>query len=793
MRIPHCDSPFSKAASRQGMVVLSAGVRSLFFFAAALLAPQAAESATLKPKFGDVDGAFFTDVADDREACRRAIQRKVTSCGQNVNFMTNTEDEKYSFCLPKFREQARQCAAHFDAQRWKCDGSGPARIDGFRQFFCELTKREASEGKLARPTAFLKPKFGDMDGAFFTDVADDREACRRAIQRKVAVCGQNVNFMTNTEDEKYSFCLPKFREQARQCAAHFDAQRWKCDGSGPTQIFDFPFSCESMKRVKLNERELARQEREQILEDRREMESRQLQGEARLHSEKLQTIHVQKRWDYEFHQKRMKTMDAERRRRLARERQLRQARERERQLRQARERERQLRQARERQARERAARESGRGNNHRCNKYRGGVGNMRSTMKIVSNLKMLFAFLGLLIFMGGCMESALRDAIRKGDAVAVIASLKAGADVNAKDKKGQTPLQLVVTFHNTANTSGVISALLKAGADVNAKDGDGWTPLHRAAVSKDPAVVAALLKAGADVNAKDGDGWTPLSRAMVSENSALVAALLKAGADVNAKDEKGRTPLGQAVESRNPAVVAALLKAGAGMTLGLRQVVLSLGGCGDWGHVEFFKTVTVAKVTRCLRFGANPNARDKEGYTPLHRAVMSFSGDQTAILALLKAGADVNARDVIDGNTPLHLAKSSDRALLAALLQAGANPNARNAEGFTFRRTNLKRQQEADAAALKAARERELKKRKAEAAEHEAALKRELEAKREREAAREREEQERREREAARQELERQAEQAERAARERARRAKETADSWNHTIQQLLKIQRLRQ
>ena len=55
----------------------------------------------------------------------------------------------------------------------------------------------------------------------------------------------------------------------------------------------------------------------------------------------------------------------------------------------------------------------------------------------------------------------------------------------------------------------MISLLLQAGADVNAKDRDGNTALILAA-AENPTVVSVLLKAGADVNAKDRDGNTAL-------------------------------------------------------------------------------------------------------------------------------------------------------------------------------------------------------------------------------------------------------------------------------------------
>ncbi|MXY42271.1 MAG: hypothetical protein F4027_02295 [Rhodospirillaceae bacterium] len=113
---------------------------------AALLVPGAASAKELKPKFGDIDGVYYTDVAENREACRQAVQRKIYLCSQNTSFVSNTEDRKYPGCLPIFRRQAGACADHFRSEAYKCRGSGSVRIADFTGFACTVTATVVEEG-----------------------------------------------------------------------------------------------------------------------------------------------------------------------------------------------------------------------------------------------------------------------------------------------------------------------------------------------------------------------------------------------------------------------------------------------------------------------------------------------------------------------------------------------------------------------------------------------------------------------------------------------------------------------
>ena len=75
-------------------------------------------------------------------------------------------------------------------------------------------------------------------------------------------------------------------------------------------------------------------------------------------------------------------------------------------------------------------------------------------------------------------------------------------------------------------------SLIDAGADVNARDIDGWTPLMYAALNGHTEIVELLIESGADVNAEDNNGQTVLMFATRGGHTEIVEILIKAGADV---------------------------------------------------------------------------------------------------------------------------------------------------------------------------------------------------------------------------------------------------------------------
>ena len=103
------------------------------------------------------------------------------------------------------------------------------------------------------------------------------------------------------------------------------------------------------------------------------------------------------------------------------------------------------------------------------------------------------------------------------------------------------------------NCETIAMALIEKGADIHARDERGNTPLHLAAGGF-KKTVEMLIDNGADINARDHDGSTPLyktanhaAKGYLSEAKLLISN----GADVNARTKGGSTPLGVALMARH--------------------------------------------------------------------------------------------------------------------------------------------------------------------------------------------------------------------------------------------------
>lgn len=103
----------------------------------------------------------------------------------------------------------------------------------------------------------------------------------------------------------------------------------------------------------------------------------------------------------------------------------------------------------------------------------------------------------------GVLNDALIIASRSNDLNKAIFLLNMGAQIEAKDSEGRTPLILAAEYGY--GREGFVKLLIDSGADLNAKDSEGMTPLMLAAKKGYGCVdlVKLLIDSGADLNAKD--------------------------------------------------------------------------------------------------------------------------------------------------------------------------------------------------------------------------------------------------------------------------------------------------
>jgi ankyrin repeat protein len=219
--------------------------------------------------------------------------------------------------------------------------------------------------------------------------------------------------------------------------------------------------------------------------------------------------------------------------------------------------------------------------------------------------------------------------------------LDAGADPNAANSVGATPLMW------SASDTAKVRLLLAKRAKVNARSLLGETPLLIAAAYDGSLETARLLiENGADVNARDKGGVSALENAAGNNNVALARLLIEKGADVNNADAGGSTPLMQAAGSdeRDAATVKLLLEHGAKVNNQTAEV----------GEVVKNGPIALGHLT-ALQLAAE-------------------MGNYDAVEALVKAGADIEAKDVRSA-TPLVHAVAIDQAnpkVVALLLEKGA-------------------------------------------------------------------------------------------------------------------------
>lgn len=204
------------------------------------------------------------------------------------------------------------------------------------------------------------------------------------------------------------------------------------------------------------------------------------------------------------------------------------------------------------------------------------------------------------------------------------------------------------------NVSRVV-LLLNSGADPNKRSPYNG-PLHDAARIGSDEITTILIRAGADLELPGFGGNRPLHSAVMAGRATVVSLLLKSGAKADSLDNTGRTPLLSFTSGDVGDVdtLIALLDGGANPNL--------LDGPAPFHPLDYAAMNGRADVADLLiAFGANIDAKDNlYGETPLHLAIFAYQDVPLFHLEvaqlLIDRGADVNAKDK-NGSTPMDYAK----------------------------------------------------------------------------------------------------------------------------------------
>jgi|GEM_PF-1526552 len=273
------------------------------------------------------------------------------------------------------------------------------------------------------------------------------------------------------------------------------------------------------------------------------------------------------------------------------------------------------------------------------------------------------------------MEQRLgKDLMGKATGEPYLAKRKLSTEKRAISPKKQEQLNEMLIKAAEEGKIKRIERLLKVGADPNAKR-LGQPAIHWASSDNQLEAIKLLVKNGADIEARDNGGMSAFMHAVNYNpvNADIVKYFIGAGADINTKDSMNQTSLIRLIaDSNNDKKLEYLLDAHVDVNAKGKDGLTALMYCGNpnWAR-------------DLIKAGADVNARDDEGKSVLAHA--AGAGYTNMVRVFVNAGATIDDKDK-GGMTPLmHAALGWFQGYDAtkALIEAKADINAKDYSGKT--------------------------------------------------------------------------------------------------------------
>lgn len=274
------------------------------------------------------------------------------------------------------------------------------------------------------------------------------------------------------------------------------------------------------------------------------------------------------------------------------------------------------------------------------------------------------------------VQLTILEAVKMGDIEAVRQLLLQKENLAAIDENDRTPLHVALKLKNSPQIQKeIVELLIKNGVDANVKDINTFTALHSAARKGNLEIVKLLVEATQDIDIKDGLGQTALHLAVEKGHVDVVKYLAEKGASMNAPQNSGILALHLAAEKGSTELLEFIVPRTKNINAAAKNGQTAL-------HFSFRKPQALKFL---LSKGCDANIFDRQGYLPIHRAILNHCIE--SVRHLITELEDINVqtltihpkKEICFKNTCLHL--SMEPEITKILIAKGADANMQNGFG----------------------------------------------------------------------------------------------------------------